>query len=705
MSVKVRYRFSLLIAGLLILASLVLANEAATAPKTGEFPPPLLAAEFKAEMAKGLHVVEFFSPYCSHCKKLAPAWKQAWETMHADFKDLPITFSQVDCVISGDLCGDESIEYYPTIRLYGPDGAIKNYPEDSDRSVQSLLDFAKKEVMDLANIPEEDLVSKSVPLTDDDVVRLLAGKGDAPYLISFWPTRSMLNTDKQSEFVDCAECTPFQRIWRSLSNKLPRNNIRTGHINCVQSTVLCKELGFKNLVDADNDSNDREPRVALILPGKISNNLFLYPKNRFSSDAAVYEDFAVRITHNNEAPYIAPSSLLKIMSENIDAKGLSSRDVTDQKIHVVFSYDPKTAFQEDFDVLEHLIEPLQEISNVYLYKTNESLVDITKIGYDNMYTMIENYDKDHTPIELNQNNLVLNTMTQLPTFFLFRDGDTLPQVFPGYSSTETRDTNMILSWISSFANPLYSELTPYSLHDLMDVDEEFYKSIVVMALDSTDKDFKRRSQDILRRVKIAGYEYEHERMEQKYDDIVAGRKDKKEFIQKLKDRRAPSNEVEDAMVIEVPHKNNLKLILAYYDISKFDRSLSWVKENFLSKPLKTGDVIVIDKDDGRVFQYDSSNHPLTVHSPTALKDALLSINLPSKTSYDVPSAVLLGKKWTQKTKSSRSSPVNMLFMAVVFICVVLTLKSKSLKKHYRTRMIYNNKRDTNGILGKEKFQD
>ena len=696
----------MLLTGLVALAGLALGS--ADSPGTAaEFPAPLTVSEFKTEMAKGLHVVEFFSPHCSHCKKLAPTWKKAWETLHSspEFAQLSVDFSQVDCITSGDLCGDESIEYFPTIRLYGPDGAIKNYPDGYDRSVESLLRFASEEALNPVNIAEKDLVSKSIPLLDDDVVRLLAGKGDAPYLISFWPTSDMRNTDAEREFVDCAECTPFQRVWRHLSNNLLSYKIRTGHVSCARSPVLCKELGFGDLVLADNDSNDREPRVALILPGKISNNLFLYPSNRFTADSAVYQDFAVRITHNSEAPYISPATLLKAMDEDIDFKGLSRDDVSDQRIHVVFSYDPRTVVQEDLDVLEHLIEPLQEIPNVYLYKTNESLIGTTRTGYDNMYSMIQRFDREHTPIQLNENNFVLNTLTQLPTFFLFRDGDTLPMVFPGYSSTETRNTNMILAWISSFGNPLFSELTPASLPDLLDVDEEFYKSAVVLAVDSTDPNFKRSSTQLLRSLKLAAYEYEHERMEQKFQDIMTNRKNKKDLIQKLKDHKAPSNEIEDAMVVEIPHRNNMRLLLAYYDVSKFDSSLSWVKEKFLEKPLNAGEVLIIDKDDGRVFQFDSSGRPLTVQSPSALKEVLLAINLPQRTEATAPEFVQLAKKWMQRGKRQGMSSSNMFLLAIVFAAVVLLLKSKSLKRSYHARMVYKNRRDTNGILGKEKFQD
>lgn len=45
--------------------------------KEDQFPDPLTATNFETEVSKHLHVVEFFSPYCSHCKHMAPKWKEA----------------------------------------------------------------------------------------------------------------------------------------------------------------------------------------------------------------------------------------------------------------------------------------------------------------------------------------------------------------------------------------------------------------------------------------------------------------------------------------------------------------------------------------------------------------------------------------------------------------------------------------------------
>ncbi|CAB4256385.1 similar to Saccharomyces cerevisiae YIL005W EPS1 ER protein with chaperone and co-chaperone activity, involved in retention of resident ER proteins [Maudiozyma barnettii] len=670
-----------------------------------EFPDPIPGADFSKEISKGLHVVDFFSPYCPHCKHLEPVWQKTWKKFDTEYGNLNLTFSRVDCIASGDLCNAESIEYYPTIRLYGPEGAIKNYPETGKRTVESFIEFARKEALNPDNFAEANLRSTSVRLSDNEIIKLLAGTGDAPYLVSFWPTKAMDNTDDYGEFVDCAHCTPFQRVWRLLSTQLMEGNIKSGHVNCVDSPVLCNELGFEKLVPIDNDSREREPRVALILPNKQSNNLFVFPDDDFEIYTKVYEDFALRLTHNNNAPDISKADILKIMQQDIDFGDSNKENINDQKIHLVFSYDSRTVVPEDLDVLEHLIEPLQALPNVYLYKINESIVDVTRTGYNNMYSIIKNNDKDAEPLTLNENSLVLNSITQMPTFFIFRDGDTTSQVFPGYSTTETRNPELIMSWVKLFAKPLFSEMTPSNFRNFMELDRDVFSTIILLIANTSDPNFIKSSSGYLRNINVAGYEYEHERLEEMYENVIAERREKKEYIQHLRNKSAKPDKIVDATLLDVDHVNNLRLSLAYYDIDKYDETMSWIRTPILKGPLKAGEILIIDRTDGRVFQFDSSGNVINSDSPSSLRDIFLSVSLPGRTSVITPEFMSMIVTIKRTTKMTSLSPTRMLYLIVVVLCFLIVTRSKKLYRKYRTRKLYRNKRDTIGLLGKEVLQD
>merc|ERR1712060_571407 len=56
-------------------------------------------------------IVEFYAPWCGHCKNLAPHYAKAADKMKG-----MVTFGVVDCTDEKDLCAEYSIEGFPTLK-------------------------------------------------------------------------------------------------------------------------------------------------------------------------------------------------------------------------------------------------------------------------------------------------------------------------------------------------------------------------------------------------------------------------------------------------------------------------------------------------------------------------------------------------------------------------------------------------------------
>ncbi|ORZ30270.1 hypothetical protein BCR44DRAFT_53441 [Catenaria anguillulae PL171] len=96
--------------------------------------------------------IEFYAPWCGHCKKLAPTF----ESLGKLFKDQAdkVTIAKLD-LTENDLppnSGDR-VEGFPTLRLYkAKDNAVVEY--NGDRSLEDLVSFIGKNAANKIKVPE-----------------------------------------------------------------------------------------------------------------------------------------------------------------------------------------------------------------------------------------------------------------------------------------------------------------------------------------------------------------------------------------------------------------------------------------------------------------------------------------------------------------------------------------------------------------------
>jgi thioredoxin domain-containing protein 5 len=91
---------------------------------------------FATIRSKGPMFVKFFAPWCGHCKKLAPSWKQLARHMQSK-----LTIAEVNCDEHGALCKSHNIQGYPTLLYFPAEGQSIEY--NGGRKVDQLKVFAE----------------------------------------------------------------------------------------------------------------------------------------------------------------------------------------------------------------------------------------------------------------------------------------------------------------------------------------------------------------------------------------------------------------------------------------------------------------------------------------------------------------------------------------------------------------------------------
>ena len=129
-----------LVASLLASAGHVFASSSEAAAASESHVKVLTSANFEDEIKSGIKLVEFYAPWCGHCKALAPEYESA----AALLKDDAVELAKVDCTENQDVCGTHGVQGYPTLKLFR-NGAVTEY--NKARKSDDIVAFMKNQLL------------------------------------------------------------------------------------------------------------------------------------------------------------------------------------------------------------------------------------------------------------------------------------------------------------------------------------------------------------------------------------------------------------------------------------------------------------------------------------------------------------------------------------------------------------------------------
>lgn len=232
----------------------------------------LTASNFNAKVldSSALWLVEFYAPWCGHCKNLAPAWKKAATALKGIVK-----VGAVDMDEHGSLGGPYGVKGFPTIKIFGLE---KSKPADYQgaRYAEGIVNEALSQVKKLVNsrlggssdrtgggagssgdshgFDAKDVVTLTDSNFEDEVL-----ESEDMWLVAFYAPW-------------CGHCKNLAPQWASAAREL-KGKVKLGAVDATAHSVYSNRYGVRGY-----------PTIKVFSQGKKDGDSMEYDGGRTSGD-------------------------------------------------------------------------------------------------------------------------------------------------------------------------------------------------------------------------------------------------------------------------------------------------------------------------------------------------------------------------------------------------------------------------------------
>ncbi|KAH3841036.1 protein disulfide-isomerase A3-like [Dreissena polymorpha] len=346
-------------------------------------------ADFASKIADhDVILVEFFAPWCGHCKKLAPEYEKAATTLKNN--DPPVSLAKVDCTANTEVCGKYGVSGYPTLKIFRGGEMSEDYngAREADGIVKTMrakAGPASKELKDVAD------AEKFVANFEYGVVGFFSGDNEAAK--TFQKVASAMNTEMRfahsysdevnKKFGYKDDIVLFQPT--RLQSKFEEAKLKyTDDVTVfkVKNWITSNSLGLCGHRTSDNADKFGKPTVVAYFEVDFVKNVkgTNYWRNRVMKVAKKFKDEGKTVTFavSNKNDFNHELTEFGMDSVKGDKPVVAARDAQNQKFVMSGEFSPESLEQFVNNLLNGKLEAYMKSEPVPDNSANDVKVAVAK---------------------------------------------------------------------------------------------------------------------------------------------------------------------------------------------------------------------------------------------------------------------------------------------------------------------------------------